>query len=423
MKQFSSYTSISDALRILKDNVTIIPNSETLPLGEAFRRILFADVIARRDIPPFDASHMDGFALRSEDLQYASESDPVRLQVRKGVGLGRPPSGQLKKGEAQTIPTGGYLPKGADAVVPVERVQVVRGDVVVRQPISAGSHVYPAGSDVRKGEPVLPKGGLLRAQEIGLLGSLHFASVRAYRKPSVGIIATGSELTARIEDPPAGKVTETHGLVISRLVESSGGTSKRLGVAKDEESDIRRKLKAALANSDIVLTMAGTSRGGSDITAPCIDALGKPGMLVHGVKVHRGRVMGFGAIRGKPIIILPGPIQGAVNAFVLFAYPLMMAYLGKGYAEPPKVHATVSSDWETKKGFEGFAKVVYLKLGYSRDGFSASPVVGETEKMTVLTSSNAYALVPEGVQFIKRGEPIEAHLLPGFSFVNPGFLY
>lgn len=422
MKQFTHYTAVSDASRILEENVTMTPRPETVSLGEAFQRIIFADVIAKSDIPPFNASHMDGFAVSSGDLKNASDSEPARLRLKKGDSLGRAPSRVLRRGEACAIPTGGYLPKGADAVVPIERVHVERGEVAVRQSLAPGSHVYPAGSDVTKGELILSKGTLLRAQEIGLLGSLHFGRVKVFRKPRVGIIATGSELTSRIEDPPAGKITETHGFVISRLVESSGGIAERIGIAKDQFADIKRKLRVALASCEIILTMAGTSRGGSDITADSIDSLGKPGMLVHGVKVHRGRVMGFGAIRGKPIIILPGPIQGAVNAFVLFAYRLMMASLGRGYAEPARVYATLDSDWETKRGFEGFTKVVYLKLVYSRKGFGATPVVGETEKMTILTSSNAYALVPEGVQSLKRGALIQAHLLPGFSFVDAGFL-
>lgn len=423
MKQFAHYTAISDAFKILEENVTIRPRPETVDLSEAFQRIIFADVIAKWDIPPFNASHMDGFAASSGDLKHASEAKPAILRLKKGDSLGRAPSRVLKRGEAYAIPTGGYLPKGADTVVPMERAHVERGEVVVRQSLAPGSDVYPAGSDVSKGDLILSKGTLLRAQEIGLLGSLHFGEVKVYRKPRVGIIATGSELTSRIENPPAGKITETHGFVISRLVESSGGIAERFGIAKDQFADIKRKLRAALANCEIILTMAGTSRGGSDITADCIDSLGKPGMLVHGVKVHRGRVMGFGAISGKPIIILPGPIQGAVNAFVLFAYRLMMASLGRGYVEPVRVYATLDSDWETKKGFEGFTKVVYLKLAYSRSGFAATPVAGETEKMTILTSSNAYAIVPEGVQSLKRGALVEAHLLPGFSYVEAGFPY
>ncbi|MBI2648926.1 MAG: molybdopterin molybdotransferase MoeA, partial [Thaumarchaeota archaeon] len=353
MKQFTHYTPISDAFRILEENVTMTPRPETVSLSEAFQRIIFADVIAKSDIPPFNASHMDGFAVSSGDLKNATDSKPARLRLKKGALLGRAPSRVLRRGEAYAIPTGGYLPKGADTVVPIERAHVEGGEVVVRQCLAPGSDVYPAGSDVSRGDLILSKGALLRAQEIGLLGSLHFGRVKVFRKPRVAIIATGSELTSQIENPAAGKIAETHSFVISRLVESSGGIAERVGIAKDQFADIKRRLRVALANCEIVLTMAGTSRGGSDITADCIDSLGKPGMLVHGVKVHRGRVMGFGAIRGKPIIILPGPIQGAVNAFVLFAYRLMMASLGRGYVEPARVYATLVSDWETKRGFEG----------------------------------------------------------------------
>jgi molybdenum cofactor synthesis domain-containing protein len=422
MKEFTSYTTISESLKILDENAVMMPRAEILSVPEAFQRILHSDVIAKSDIPPFNTSHMDGFAVMWEDLKTTSQSDPARLRLKKGSAVGKIPQHELKRGEAHGILTGGFLPRHADTVVPIERAEVIGDEVIVRQRFALGSHVYRSGSDVKKGEVILAKGTGLRPQEIGLLASLHVGKVKVYRKPRVGIIATGSELTSRVENPPVDKVTETHGFVISRMVESAGGVAEYLGIAKDESADIKRRLRRALTTCDIVLTMAGTSLGGSDITADCINSLGKPGMLVHGVKIHRGRVMGFAAIRGKPIIILPGPIQGAVNAFVVFAYRLMMHYLGRRNTEPAKVYATLGSDWEAKQGFEDFAKVVYLKLGYSSNGFVAAPMVGETEKMTVITSSNAYALVSENVASLKRGDGIEAHFLPGFPFPDARFL-
>jgi molybdopterin molybdotransferase len=218
-------------------------------------------------------------------------------------------------------------------------------------------------------------------------------------------------------------VVESHSLLLSHLVEEAGGSAAVLPIVPDERRALARALKGALRTTEILLTLAGSSVGEPDLVESAIRGLGRSTTaLVHGIKVHRGRVMGFAVVAGKPIVILPGPIQGALNAFILFGYPLIRHHLGLGLERPPAVAATVGEDWEATGRFKGFDQVVYLRLTRDPprpDGLLAIPSSGETEKVSFLVSKNAYALVPAKRAFLKKGERIDARLLPGFSRLEP----
>jgi molybdopterin biosynthesis enzyme len=178
-------------------------------------------------------------------------------------------------------------------------------------------------------------------------------------------------------------------------------------------------LKNALAKSDIVMTLAGSSVGEPDLVDSVIRGFGKAtSVLVHGVRIHRGRVMGIAVVNRKPVVILPGPIQGALNAFIAFGYPLVRRHLGRGLEGPPSVPATVGEEWEATGRFRTFDQIVYLRLEpdpVAPGELLAVPSSGETEKVSFLVSNNAYALVPGANPRLRKGERIQARLLPGFS--------
>jgi molybdenum cofactor synthesis domain-containing protein len=414
-KRFVSYVPLKDALKTLRLRTSVSPQRELVPLARAYNRILFEDVVASRNIPDRDSAHMDGFAVRSSDLAGATEDRPVSLRLVRGSKLGFVPKKTVKIGEAHTILTGGFVPSGADAIVQVERTKSSGGKVVFARGPARGEFVYAAGRDVKKGEVILRKGRLLRGSDQVLLGSLHLENVPVYAKPRVAILPTGDELTEDIRDERPGKVVETHSFLLSRLIQGAGGTPVQMPIAKDDLVEITESISAALATSDIVLTLAGSSVGEADLTSSAIDALGKPGVLVHGMKVHRGRVMGFGVVGGKAIIILPGPIQGAANAFSLMAYPLIRAFLGLGFEQPASIPASMGNSWDAGDRYRDFSKVVYVKVDTSGKEVKVFASVGETEKMTFLTRNDGYLLIDEKTTSLKKGDAVRVHLLPGLS--------
>ncbi|MDG7006374.1 MAG: molybdopterin molybdotransferase MoeA [Nitrososphaerota archaeon] len=407
-----TYTPLGDALRVLSQAARPSPRGELVPTRAAHGRVLARDVAARYDLPREDVSHFDGFAVASADAAGASEASPVRLRLRGGdPGVAAPKRGRLARGEAARVLTGGALPPGADAVVPLEDAVEATGWLLVSSPVEPGARVYRAGADVRRGDAVLGAGRVVSGQDLALLASLRIGRVLAFRRPVVAILPTGSELTPDIGDRRRGRVVESHSVMLERLVEGAGGEPTTLPIVPDDETRLARSVAAALRGSDIVLTLAGTSVGGRDLVEAALRGLPSTTALVHGVRVHRGRVMGFAVVGGKPVVMLPGPVQGALNAFILFGYPLIRAQLGRGLEQPPAVPAVLSEGWRPEGRFKDFEQVVYLRLS---EGLMAEPAAAQTEKLSFLASRNAYAVLPGG-DGLPQGSVVQARLLPGFS--------
>ncbi len=414
------YTSLEDALITLSRALAPKSRRESVDVRGAYGRTLAADVVAREDSPKRDVSHFDGFAVVADDAREATPDSPATLTlVGETSRVGVFPKARLGHGRAMRVLTGGYLPVGADAVVPAEDVSLERAQIQIGRRVEKGEHVYRAGADVRKGEHVLRAGRTLMGQDLVLLASLHLEKVVAFKRPRVAILPTGSELTRDIRGGQSGKVVESNSLLLARLVEEAGGDPVTLPIAPDEKRALSLALKGALKRNEIVFTLAGSSVGEPDLVESTIRGFGKSTTaLVHGIKVNRGRVMGFAVVGGKPVVILPGPIQGALNAFIVLGYPLIRYHLGMGWEQPPSVTATVGEDWDATGKFKDFDQVVYLRLTRdptSPDGLLAIPSGAETEKVSFLVSKNAYTLVSGKNPCLTRGERIQARLLPGFS--------
>lgn len=414
------YTSLEEALATLSRSLGLVSRRELVALDDAFGRVLARDVLAKEDSPRRDVSHFDGFAIRSDDTLSASIESPAVLTVGGGARtVGVLPRVKVGHGQAAKVLTGGYVPLGADAVVPVEEASTRASGIAVSRRVERGEHVYPAGADVKKGHAVLRACRTLMGQDLALLASLHVQDVLVFKRPRVAIIPTGSELTSKIGDRHSGKVVESHSLLLRHLVEEAGGSAHVLPIVPDERLALSLALRGALKRSEIVLTLAGSSVGEPDIVEPVILGFGKSTtVMIHGIKVNRGRVMGVAVVAAKPVVILPGPIQGALNAFIVFGYPLIRYHLSMGLEHPPTVDAVVTEDWEATGKFKSFDQIVYMTLRRGPGDpttLMATPASGETEKVSFLVSKNAYALVSGRNPRLTKGERIQAHVLPGFS--------
>lgn len=416
----SSYLSIGAAYNRLARENKVRPQTELIPVLESYGRVLAKDVTSRVNIPAYDSSSMDGFAVSANDIKDASDSNPVTLRIIKKKLSGKVQSGQLLSRRAYRIFTGGYLPRRTDTVVALETVRAVSRDwITILDSVQKGSFVCASGTDVKKGSLLLHRGYVLREQDVALLAMIQIRRVAVYRKPRVAIIPTGDELTDNIDETESGKTLNTNTHIISRLVQESGGICLDLGSTPDDVNKIRNKIKFALEQTDITLTTAGSSMGEYDVVEQSINSLGRPGILVHGVRLDRGRVTGVGVLMGKPVIMLPGPIQGAVNAFIVFVQPLLRYLSGLPRFEGPRLVGTLTEKWEARKKFRDFAKILHVNAWLSREGsIIAAPITGETALMTVLTKANGYLLVPEMTTVIEAGEKIFINLLPGLSFAS-----
>jgi molybdenum cofactor synthesis domain-containing protein len=365
---------------------------------------------------------MDGFAVLYDDIKGASNLKPIILKVISEVKLGNTKCEPLEPGQAARIPTGGYLPPKSDTIVPIEYSQFNKIDrsVKIFSEFPKGSFISLAGKDITKNKLIFKKGHLLRIQDISLLNSMKIKKLNVYKKPKVAIIPTGSELTNDIDEVAYGKILNTNGQIISTLIEASGGIPVDLGITSDNVKMIKSKINNALSQNDIVLTIGGSSVGHKDLIAETINSMGKPGILAHGIKVDRGRVTKIAAVKSKPIIILPGPIQGAINAFIVLALPLIRSLIGLSHNNYVFINAKITDNWKARKKFQNFVKILYVRLSYSKtnNSIKAEPITGETSNMTVMTRANGYVLVSEKITKIEKENNVQVNLLPGFSFAS-----
>lgn len=415
------YLSIGAAYKRLRQNIRVHPQAEDVLVLESYGRVLSEDLMSEVNIPMYDSSNMDGFAVLANDIKHASDFGPITLKIVRNVGLRNVPSVVLHSGQAYRISTGGYLPKGADTVVPIESTHISKDNVGILASLPMGSFVSPLGKDVRKKSLLLHGGNVLRGQDVALLAMVSIFRVPVFRKPRVAIIPTGDELTDNLNEINAAtaKIMNTNSHIISRLVQEGGGVSFDLGVTPDNVNKVRKKIRMALEKTDMILTTAGSSVGEYDVVEQSINSLGRPGVLAHGVKLDRGRVAGVAVLKGKPVIILPGPIQGAVNAFIVFAGPILRYLSGLPEFNGLRIVGTLTKKWEARKKFSKFTKIAYVSAWLSKDGdVKATPITGDTAMMTVLTKANGYLLLPEMTTAIEAGEKVYINVLPGLSYTS-----
>ena len=406
------YTPVDTALAQALAKVRVRRTAESVRSLLAFGRVSAEDVLAARDVPEFPTAHWDGYAVVSEDLAAAGDATPVSLKLVGAAGPGSHARAAIARGEAFQVATGAGLPPGADSVVPKEAAEVRGDQVTVRGPSPPGSHVYRAGEDLRKGGTIVPRGRVLRAQDVGELIATGHLKVKVWEKPKVSVLATGSEL-ADARRPRKGKVVNSHSPVFLRLCGSSGCTPVDMGIAKDDGAEISTKLRQALGKSDLVLTLGGTSVGERDYVTTAVEAM-RPEVLVHRLKMDRGRVAGIAVVRGKAVVMMPGPIQGAMNAFLLLALPVIGALSGTEERQS-EVLCTFRGEWEARRRYADFRKVVYVRLERGTE-MTASPLLAETESMKLLADADGCVVVPENVTRIEAGERVAVRLVPGFSF-------
>jgi molybdopterin molybdotransferase len=415
----SYYTSVRASYSKLLNAITIRPMVESIFTEQAIGRVLWSDIISHTDIPSSNCSHMDGFVVKYKDIMRISQHGPIKLRVVPRRRARKSENQILLTGQAIRVSTGEVLPRLGDTVIPVEYTQFdsKNSTVIIQRDFVKGSFVSYKGSEIARKDLLLNKRHVLRAQDLALISMLGIRKIKVFKKPRVAIIPTGNELTEEITDIKLGKILNTNSRVISNLIETSGGIPLDLGITPDNISKIKNKIRLALSKSDIILTTGGSSVGLRDLVAESINDIGKPGILVHGVKLDRGRVTGLAALRSRPVIILPGPIQGAVNAFIVFAQPLIRLMLGLQPFNKPFISAKLTQDWNTRRKFQNFTKIVYVKMSRSASGdFYVKPITGETTDITVLTGTNGFILVPERLTTLKKGQQVKINIFPGLSF-------
>jgi molybdopterin molybdotransferase len=372
--------------------------------------VLAVDVAATRDVPFYDRSTVDGFAVRSADVQDASPSRPIVLNVIGESKLGQLCRLKVKRSQGVAVATGSLLPYSADSVVPVEdTAHLSKQRISLTLPLVAKQNILHRGEDIPRGRVILRSGRRLRPQDLGLLRSLGFTSVRVVKRPKVGVLSTGSELAERVGRTYSGKVVDVNRLVLAVMVSDCGGDAVDFGIVKDRREQILDALGRGVKSCDLILISGGSSVGGRDLVPECINALGRPGMLVHGVAMRPAMPTGLAAVGHVPIISLPGIPVSAMFSFRVFGRPMIARIMGAEDLVEGTARARLA---ETVKGLEGCRTYVRVRLVRTKGCVLAEPL--RTQKSSALASivaADGYVVVPEGIDEIRRKSVVDVTLL------------
>ena len=415
---------VEEALERILSRARPLPAEDCAP-EEAVGRVLAAPVVASTSLPPWDNTAMDGFAVRSSDVARASEDAPVELRVLAEVAAGHVPARDVEPGTALRITTGAMIPAGADAVVPVEDTDAPPGvaalpeSVRVRVPARPGANVRRAGEDVRLGETVLPSGRVLGPAGVALAAASGAARVAVIRRPRVGVLATGDELTPAGQPLGSGRIHDSNTPLLLVQSRAAGAIATSFGIAPDDPFTLAGMLAEAVARSDVVVLSGGVSVGAHDHVKDAFETLGE--VAFWRVAIQPGKPLAFGwttAGRGgdaadpdRPVALfgLPGNPVSAFVTFELFVRPLLRALGGRGQeTDRRRVRATLAEPVTKSSGRRAFLRVRLERDPAWPDRYLARPVKGQGSHMlSGLAAADGLAVVPEDVPGLPAGSEVE----------------
>jgi molybdopterin molybdotransferase len=410
LKGFQQLTPVDDALRTWLNILQIKRCKEvTVPLHQALNRVLAENIIAKEDLPRFDRSAVDGYALRSKDTSGASQFKPALFQITD--------SGEVKSKQARQVWTGNAIPRGANAVAMLENTQSRDGEIEVWVQLALGENVSKKGEDVRKGENAVKAGTRLKPYHLGLLAALGSSKVKVAEKPRIAVLATGNELAEVGSKPADSQIFESNSVMLSAMCHELDAEPVNLGIAKDDANEITEKLRIGLLNSDAVITTGGTSVGGLDLVPDAVNRMGKPGVVAHGIAIRPGMPTALAVLKGKPVIVLSGNPVAAIIGFEVFARPLVCKMLGMKKEEVrPVIKAIMTRKMATALGRKTYVRVRVLQVNGE---FRAEPVSARgSGAISTMTRGNGFVIVPENREGLSEGELVTVHLFGEVEAVN-----
>ena len=397
MSLFLQLVSVREAVAEIR-NLALRCGDESVPLPEAFHRILAQDVHADADIPGFTRSVVDGFAVQAADTTGSGDAIPSMLSLSGRVEMGVSLKRDIKTGECIYVPTGGILPEGADAVVMIEHAEQIGEEVLVKKPVAYGETVLFFNEDFSAGEVVCTRGRRLTSQDIGVLAAAGCTSVPVVRIPIIGIISTGNELVPVNQKPMPGQVRDVNSYVVASFVQEQGCTPVHYGIIRDDRDALRSAISNAAAECDAVLISGGSSKDERDMVAAIIAERGT--ILVHGIAIAPGKPTIIGKYDDKPVIGLPGHPASAFIVLIAIVRHMITTMTGETGSTLRTIQATLGQNIPSSKGREDYVRVAV------REGI-ALPLFGKSGLLNTLVKSTGVIRLPAESEGLETGTRVE----------------
>lgn len=401
LKGFAKLTNVDEAFSTFLSKFKLKRlGTVEVPLKMALERVTAENVVADYDLPPFDRSAVDGYAVRAQDTFEASQSSLKTLQLVQKRRIG--------KNETVRIWTGNMLPKGADAVIMLEYTKLLQGEIEVWTPITTGENVSKKGEDVEKGEVAIEAGTRLKPQHIGLLAALGVTKPKVVKKPKVAVLSTGNELVEVGHKPKLNQMVDVNRLILSSMCLEIGAEPLDLGIAQDSINEIDAKIRIGVERADAIITTGGTSVGCADLVPEAVNQIGTPGVVVHGIAMRPGMPTALAVLAEKPIFVLSGNPVAAMIGFEVFARPILHKLLGVRNDLRPSVRAKLTRRVPSALGRQVFLRVCV----FEREGeLLAEPVrIKGSGVLTTMTEANGYVIIPKEREGIDENETVQVYL-------------
>ena len=390
-----------DAVELIKEKtVQLSVESEKVNIHNACGRVLACDIVSPENVPSFDRTTVDGYAVNAADTFGAGASIPAQLEIAGEILMGENADFSLRRGQCAKISTGGMLPKGADAAVMVEHTAFAKGLCLVYKSVAPGENITKKGDDISAGETALKKGTLIKPSQIGVLAALGISEVQVYKKPVIAVISTGDEIVN--DNPKPGQIRDVNTFLLSAAIKQSGCEVIEYGAVADKREEIENAVKECVKTADAVIISGGSSAGARDMTVDIIDTLGKA--YFHGIAMKPGKPTIFGIINGKPVFGLPGHPLAAYFVFRL----IVNEYIGKLMNMSPKKPSGNGILAENIPSNHGREEFLCVKMNENNE---IVPLHTKSGIISVLSEATGFIRIPRNAEGTNKGTVMEIYSL------------
>lgn len=404
MKMFS-VVSLSEAIDIiLKSFPKMADVVEEIPILNSLDRTCADDIISKEDVPLFNRSTVDGYAVVSNDTFGASEAFPAILTSIGEIGMGEVSNKEILNNETIYVPTGGQIPKGSDSMVMIEYTdKIAAGEILVFKASAPGENITLKGEDVKMGDIVIPKDTKIRPQEIGIMASLGIENVLVKRKPKAGIISTGDEIVPINNPYMPGKVRDINSYTNSALLTNIGFEVSQYGIIGDDKNKLVKTINLALDECDAVFISGGSSVGTKDITICVLEEIEHDSILFHGIAIKPGKPTICANIKGKPVIGLPGHPAAALMINILISNVVKRSLLGLNQDFQTFLLCEMTENYPSNNGRE---ELIPVKVEQVAGIFKATPVHGKSGLISILSHAWGYILLSRDKEGLQKNEVV-----------------